>query len=937
MSTLASLLVTLGLDASGFHKGIGGVEKSASGLMKLGAGMTAGITTPILGIGVAVLAVGGQFDEAMDTIRTTTGATGSELTGLGEDVKAVFSKIPTDMATAAQAVSELNARTGQSGKGLQDLAAAEIELARITGGDLGSQIQNSTRMFGDWGIAVTDQVPALDMLLRAHQATGIGVDTLAAKLVQFGAPLRQMGFDFETSAALIGKFEKEGVNTELVLGSMRIALGKMAKAGIEPKEGLKQLVDQIKSAGSTAEANKLAFAAFGARAGPDMAAAIREGRFSLDDLYKTIADGQETVMGAAGDTNDYAEKLKILKNKATAAAIPLGVTLFDAINKSMPMIEKVIGFVSRLITGFSNLPSGVQTGIMAFVALVAALGPVIGTVGAIISVVSAIGPALAAVGAVIGTALGPVLLILAAIVAAVLLFKAAWDSNFLGIRDTLQAVFAEIKNIVGPVVAWLNGEMSFSDMAAKVGAALSRIGAIFAEQWERIKAKVGEILAAIGQVIVDKLAEFLAPLVGGMDNAKRLIGDAWENIKTAVAAAWEAIKGVVGGAIEFVRGLLAGLVAFLAGEPSTAWTALGAAVGKAWDSIKAGVGTAVETLRSGLANKWGEMLANAGTKWDAVKTRITTVVGGIKDVVVGTLGEIVSAAAGLFGKILDAVSGGGGGGASGSGAGLGTLLNVVQLKATITQVVTELQSLRKTTAGIWALMQADIVLWWTLMQTTLFTMTQMMQQTTVLNYRGILGGFRAMGQLMMLEIATTWGIITATVITAAETMRAGAVAATTAMAAEILGILNGLASGAYSAGQAIGNGVADGIRDSIGAAVAAAQELAAAVAAVLPHSDADEGPLSHLTDSGRALPETLAKGMLAGAGALERAMSGMLAAPTFQGTGDGGQGTGDRGQGTGDRSQVINVTINNPRGQAAESDILRQLRNLAYVGVLTPA
>ena len=35
--------------------------------------------------------------------------------------------------------------------------------------------------------------------------------------------------------------------------------------------------------------------------------------------------------------------------------------------------------------------------------------------------------------------------------------------------------------------------------------------------------------------------------------------------------------------------------------------------------------------------------------------------------------------------------------------------------------------------------------------------------------------------------------------------------------------------------------------------------------------------------------------------------------------------------------QALNVTINNPVGEVAETSIVRQLRNLAYIGVLSPA
>jgi len=52
---------------------------------------------------------------------------------------------------------------------------------------------------------------------------------------------------------------------------------------------------------------------------------------------------------------------------------------------------------------------------------------------------------------------------------------------------------------------------------------------------------------------------------------------------------------------------------------------------------------------------------------------------------------------------------------------------------------------------------------------------------------------------------------------------------------------------------------------------AAAQALAAAARANLPGSDAKEGPLKDLTASGKAFPTTLAKGMLAEGGRVQKA------------------------------------------------------------------
>jgi TP901 family phage tail tape measure protein len=908
MTTLAKLVVELVGDVKDFMSGMDAADAkwaSVGGNMtKAGGAMTAGVTVPLLGLGALAFKTGSDFDSAMDTIRTTTGATGETLTGLGEDARAVFSEIPTDMATAGEAIGDLYSRTGQTGEGLQDLAATEIELARITGGDLGSQIQNTTRLFGDWGVAAQNQVPALDALLRTSQATGIGVDTLAAKMVQFGAPLRQMGFDFNTSAALIGKFEKEGVNSELVLGSLRIALGKMAKDGIAPVEGLKQLVASIQSAGSTADANKLAIDAFGARAGPDMAAAIREGRFGVDDLVATIASGSETVLGAAEDTNDYAEKLTVLKNQALNAAIPLGTTLFGALDKLMPTFEKVIGFVAGLIEKFSNMPEGAQTAILTLLAIAAAIGPILSVVGPLIGALGGVAGA-GGLGAIVAAA-APVIAVIAAIVAAVIALKWAWDNNFLGIRDTIQAVFEQIKAIVGPIIDWLGGKITFEEMAAKVGPAFERLNEIIFGVFMRIGEKVGEVLNALKDLIVQKLLEFIAPLVGGMDNARTLVANAWENITNVVSAAWEFLKGIVAGGVEALRGIIAGLIAFLAGDPSKAWEAIRTAAVNAWDALKTGVGNALdalhidigaklETIKGGLAEKWESIRAGAAEKWTAVQTTISGVVTGIYNTVVTTIGNIVTAAAGLFQRVIEAVSGGGTGEAGqGQASPMAGLLDIPALTGLVMQAVGLIRTLREQTTAEVVLMPPAFAAVWTEIQTT---------------------------------SATAWEALRSSVAGSAAQMRDDASGLVAGMRDEISSILDGMVSDGASSGSAFGNAVADGIYDSIGAAVAAAEALAAAVDAVLPHSDAERGPLSHLTESGRSLPETLAAGVLSGAGAFTGAVERTLGGLSL-GTANGDAGADGRS------GQTINVTINNPVGEPAESSMARELRKLAWVGVL---
>ena len=83
----------------------------------------------------------------------------------------------------------------------------------------------------------------------------------------------------------------------------------------------------------------------------------------------------------------------------------------------------------------------------------------------------------------------------------------------------------------------------------------------------------------------------------------------------------------------------------------------------------------------------------------------------------------------------------------------------------------------------------------------------------------------------------------------------------------------------YLAGRAIPETLAEGVEQG-GPALGAALDstLQREVDDRLPHSDARRGPLARLTASGRALPETLAAGVVQGAGALQAAVTAAVPA-----------------------------------------------------------
>ena len=364
---VGNLVAGLTMDTSGFAKGIanaaGGLDNlkknieiakaSLIGLMTNPAVLAVAAVSAIGAVGKAAFDMSEEVNAAYDTIRIGTGATDDALAGLQKSFDNVFKSVPADAATVGTAIADLNTRLGLTGTELETLATQFVQLSRITESDVGTNIQNVTRLFGDWGVAAEDYESTLNSIFKTSQTTGITIDKLSTSVVQYGASLRNMGFTLEEASAMLGKFEKEGVNTETALSSMRIALAKFAEEGVDAKTAFSSVLDEIKSLDETAGTAR-AIEVFGSRAGSDMAAAIREGRFEFDELMKTIEESPETIASADAATYGFAERMAELGNKIMVALTPLGSGIEVELDKAFKLLNGFADSVLPHIVSFFN-------------------------------------------------------------------------------------------------------------------------------------------------------------------------------------------------------------------------------------------------------------------------------------------------------------------------------------------------------------------------------------------------------------------------------------------------------------------------------------------------------------------------------------------------------------------------------------------------------
>lgn len=526
-------------DAGSFERAFNKAGSTSAKFAKIAAAGAAAAGAAVAGFGVAAFKAANTHDEAVKAIGTGTGATGKALDALEKTYSRVFSTMPVASEDAATAIADFQTRTGATGETLEELSRAGLNLTKLLGGDVSTNVARVTRAMGDWGVSAEDGTLLMDKLFIASQSTGIAVDQLADQVVKFGSPMRQMGFELDDAIALFGKFEKEGVNAELVMGSLRIALGKMAREGItDSGEALEILVERIKNAGSVGEANALALDAFGARAGPDMAAAIREGRFEIDELITQLGDAEGAIDSNADAALTLSDRWTIVKNRASEAIVPIGDHLVGALEGAFDAVESKLGpaldnFAPKIVTAFDDA--------------IEAIKPVI---DAVVDLAKEHWPALKA--------------------QTVETFNAV--KRIVGVvwRSVLQPIFEALEKILRDVLIPI-----FLDVRTIFAAMMTRIAAVLREHEPELKRIFGAIKTVIGDVgdvikwLVDKIVlPILKPVfttvipvaLGFAIEAVDTIISTFKTAREKIAEWVVKIRDAVSGAFSFASGGVAKIV-----------------------------------------------------------------------------------------------------------------------------------------------------------------------------------------------------------------------------------------------------------------------------------------------------------------------------------------------------------------------------------------
>ena len=281
-----------------------------------------------------------------------------------------------------------------------------------------------------------------------------------------------------------------------------------------------------------------------------------EAQVLLDEVYAQSTDALEAYTAENLDTKT---QLGLLKAEVIDQAAQLGQVLLPVIqDQVIPMIQRFVDRLKDLSEWFQSLDPAVQQNIIRFIAVAAALGPVLLAVGKLI--------------ALFGMILNPIGLVVVAIAGLIAILVRAWQTNET-FRDIVLAVFERVRDFVVAAIEFIRNVIQTvtSAILAWWEAWGDDIISSASQVWDRIWGIISSAVELIGIVIQGAVAaiRFLWNTFG--DDLVRVWQFVWDVVGGVVTTALEIIRSTIGGALQVIQGILDVFIGVFTGDWKRAW------------------------------------------------------------------------------------------------------------------------------------------------------------------------------------------------------------------------------------------------------------------------------------------------------------------------------------------------------------------------------
>ncbi|MBW3088832.1 phage tail tape measure protein [Bifidobacterium sp. 82T24] len=364
------------------------MEKPMTTSEKVGAGFTkAGLAIGAVSaaIGVAAVSAFAQFDAAMSTVQANTGASAQQMQQLRQAALDAGANTVYSASEAADAINEL----GKAGMSTGDILAGgltgALNLAASDGMAVGEAAELMSSTLAQFNLTGADASRVADALAAgAGKAQGSARD-LGYALQQSGMVANSFGISMEETTGTLAAFANSGMigsDAGTSLKTMLISLANpstkaknlMQELGINAYDaqgnfvGLANLAGQLQDrmGGLSQEQRNQALATiFGSDAIRAANVLYAEGADGINQWTSEVSESGFAAEQAAAKNNNLKGDLENLAGSFETMLITVG----EGANGPL---RSMVQTVDMLVDAFTNLPSGVQQGVVVMGAAVGA-------------------------------------------------------------------------------------------------------------------------------------------------------------------------------------------------------------------------------------------------------------------------------------------------------------------------------------------------------------------------------------------------------------------------------------------------------------------------------------------------------------------------------------------------------------------------------------
>lgn len=678
-------------------------------------------------VGISKSAI--DFETAFTGVTKTVDGTDEQLENIRQglfDLSEATASSATDIAAVAEAAGQLGVKTdnvldftetmvrlGDSTNLSADEAATAIaQLYNVMGSDINTVDQFGAALVALGNNAATTEADILNMSTRIA-SSGSQVGLTEQQVLALATTLSSVGLEAEGGGSAISAVITQ-IDKDVALNSNTLKTWADV-AGISVKD-FKNLWEND---AMTAIQKVVAGMGDASAGGENLNVILDElGVTSLrqTDTMKRLSSASELMSDMVDISNtswkentalttesskryeNTAAKMQQLKNTVTELCSKLGEIL-------LPIIQNICNSLSSFVNWLTNLSPTMQKVILVVIALVAAIAPLLITIGKMVSSIGTImtfAPKLVSMFGTIKTSLSglfsfiaahPIILIITAIIAAVVLLwnKCEWFRNlviglFEAIKNALITVWNNIKAVwdfVQPyfVALWEGIKASLQPVIEAVIGAFQAawefiktiwdiVQPYFAALWEAIKtvfsvvstvlgtywSAAWQVIKAVWDIVVQYFSTIWENIKIVFSVVATVLGGFFQTAWTAIKAVWDNVVGFFAAIFNSIKGIFSAVTAVLHGDFSGAWEAIKGVVGtwisyfqNVWNNIKnvfASVGNFFKNSFQAAWNGIKSIFSNVGgffqNIWNTIKNMFTNIGTTIGNAIGGAFKNVVN-------------------------------------------------------------------------------------------------------------------------------------------------------------------------------------------------------------------------------------------------------------------------------------------------------